>query len=116
MLRKSQGIVITNRSCHFWGCGFALSACTTNLLLPLSTPSNDLGENISDIIGGREHLSFWHTIAWHQQFKIHGDSRRLLASISGSESCASPDRGSHLHLAAKSFHDLSTGRTMNHEP
>jgi hypothetical protein len=26
-------------------------------LSPL-TPSNDLGENISDIVGGREHLSF----------------------------------------------------------
>jgi hypothetical protein len=35
-----------------------LLACTTNLLSPLSAPSNDLGENISDIDGGREHLSF----------------------------------------------------------
>jgi hypothetical protein len=29
----------------------------------LSTPSNDLGENISDIVGGREDLSFWHGMA-----------------------------------------------------
>jgi hypothetical protein len=28
----------------------------------LSTLSNDLGENISDILGGREHLSFWYGI------------------------------------------------------
>jgi hypothetical protein len=25
-----------------------------------STPSNDLGENIADIVGGCEYLSFWH--------------------------------------------------------
>jgi hypothetical protein len=31
-------------------------------------------------------------MAWHQQIGIHGDSRRTLASISGSESCSSPDR------------------------
>jgi hypothetical protein len=24
------------------------------------TPSNDLGQNISDIVGGLLHLSFWH--------------------------------------------------------
>jgi hypothetical protein len=29
----------------------------------LSTPSNDLGENISDMIGGLDHLSFWHDIS-----------------------------------------------------
>jgi hypothetical protein len=52
--KSSQKALIT-----FAGCGLALSACTTNLLSPLSTPSNDLGENISDIIGDREHLSFW---------------------------------------------------------
>jgi hypothetical protein len=23
-------------------------------------PNSDLGENISDIVGGRKHLSFWH--------------------------------------------------------
>jgi hypothetical protein len=39
----------------------------------------------------------WHGMAWHgnprhQQLGIHGDSRRTLASVSGSESCASPDR------------------------
>jgi hypothetical protein len=28
----------------------------------LSTPSNDIGENISDIVGGPVHLSFWHGI------------------------------------------------------
>jgi hypothetical protein len=31
----------------------------------LSTPSNAFGVNISDIVGGREHLSFWHGMAWH---------------------------------------------------
>jgi hypothetical protein len=29
----------------------------------LSTPSNDLGENISDIMGGREYLSLWQSLA-----------------------------------------------------
>jgi hypothetical protein len=42
--------------------GLALFACTTNLLSPLSMPSNDLSENISDIVGGPEHLSFSHGI------------------------------------------------------
>jgi hypothetical protein len=32
----------------------------------LSTPSNDLGENISDLLGGRENLSFCHGMTWHQ--------------------------------------------------
>jgi hypothetical protein len=45
-------------------------------------------------------------LAWHQQFGIHVDSRRTWASDSGSESCASPDRGRHVHLAARSLHDL----------
>jgi hypothetical protein len=31
-------------------------------------------------------------MAWHQQLGIHQDFRRMSASISGSESCASPDR------------------------
>jgi hypothetical protein len=30
-----------------------------------STPGNDLDANISDMVGGREHLSFWHGVAWH---------------------------------------------------
>jgi hypothetical protein len=29
----------------------------------LSTPNNDLGEHTSNIAGGREHLSFWHSMA-----------------------------------------------------
>jgi hypothetical protein len=29
----------------------------------LSMPSNDLGDNISDIVGDREHFSFWHRMA-----------------------------------------------------
>jgi hypothetical protein len=29
----------------------------------LSTPSNDLREIISDLVGGREHLFFWHDMA-----------------------------------------------------
>jgi hypothetical protein len=72
----------------------------------LSTLSNDLDENISDIVGGREHLSFSHYMACHQQFGIHRDSGRTLASIPGSELCASYDRGPHLHLAARSSHDM----------
>jgi hypothetical protein len=31
-----------------------------------STPSDNLGENISDKFGGREHLSFRHGMAWHE--------------------------------------------------
>jgi hypothetical protein len=27
--------------------------------------TNDLGENISDMPGGREHFSFWHVMSWH---------------------------------------------------
>jgi hypothetical protein len=30
-----------------------------------STPSNDLGGKISEIIGGPEYFSFWHGMAWH---------------------------------------------------
>jgi hypothetical protein len=64
---------LQNALATFIGHDLALSACTTKLLSSLSlslsfslhsipfhsTPSNDLGENISDIAGGREHLSFW---------------------------------------------------------
>jgi hypothetical protein len=28
---------------------------------------NEFGENISDMVGGHEHLSFWHGMAWHQK-------------------------------------------------
>jgi hypothetical protein len=66
-------------------------------------------------------------MARHQQLGIREDSRRTLASLSGSQSCASPDWGphlsslishrssliahlssliSHLHRAVRSFHDL----------
>jgi hypothetical protein len=31
-----------------------------------STPSNDPDENISDIVGGRDDLSFWHGMVWHR--------------------------------------------------
>jgi hypothetical protein len=95
---NSQEIAIAKRPCHFccaWPCP-ALPACMTNLLSPLSTSSNDLNENISDIVGGWEHLSFWHGMARHRQLGIHGDSKRASAPISGSESSASPDRGPHL--------------------
>jgi hypothetical protein len=34
----------------------------TSFHLSLSTPSNDLGDNISDIVDSREHLAFWHDI------------------------------------------------------
>jgi hypothetical protein len=54
------------------------------------------------------------SMASHQQIGIHEDSRRGLASISDSESCASPDRGPHLPLTARLSHDLSTSRTMTH--
>jgi hypothetical protein len=43
------------------------------------------------------------------------DSRRTLASISGSKSCASLDRGPHLHLAAKSSHSPSTRRPITRQ-
>jgi hypothetical protein len=48
----------------FTVCSLALSACMHNQppFTSLSTPSNGLSENISDIVGGREHLSFWHDI------------------------------------------------------
>jgi hypothetical protein len=39
----------------------------------------------------------------------------MLASISGSESGFSPDRRSHLQLAARSSHDLSKKSTMIHQ-
>jgi hypothetical protein len=43
-------------------------------------------------------ICVWHDMAEHQQLGIHGDYRRTLASISGSESCASSDRGPHLMI------------------
>jgi hypothetical protein len=55
---SSQNTLVT-----FAGCGLALSACTTHLLSPLSTSNSDFGENISDIVGGREYLSVG--MAWH---------------------------------------------------
>jgi hypothetical protein len=73
---------------------------------PLSTPSTDLGEDISDRVGGRQHLSVWLGMVRHQQVGIHGYFRRTLASISSSESYAIPDRGHHLHLTARSSHNL----------
>jgi hypothetical protein len=87
----------------------ALSACTTNLFHVSfhSTPSTNLTENISDIAGGHEHLSFW--LCRHRMASIiwnYGDAKRRLASISGCESAASLDRERHLHLAARSSHDL----------
>jgi hypothetical protein len=49
-----------------------------SLSTPLHAESwNDLGEKISDIAGGREHLFSWHRIAWDQQLGIHGDSRLM---------------------------------------
>jgi hypothetical protein len=47
-----------NAFATFAGCDLALSACTTSILLPLSTTSNNLDENISDIVGDCEYLSF----------------------------------------------------------
>jgi hypothetical protein len=74
-----------------------------------STPGSDLGDQISNLIGDREYLSFWHGMTWHdmalhQQLGIHGDSRRTLPSISGSESYASPDRGRDFHLETRLSH------------
>jgi hypothetical protein len=78
------------RLCYMWPCIVRIH--DQRPFTSLSTPSNDLGETISDIISGREYLSFWHDMTWHQQLGIHGDPKRTLASILGSESCASLDQ------------------------
>jgi hypothetical protein len=56
----------------------------------------------------------WYGMIWHQYFGIHADSRRTLASISGSESCISLDRGPHLSSPSGSqiisWSDLSEGQ------
>jgi hypothetical protein len=61
----------------------------------------------------------WNSMAWHQQLGIDGDFIRMLASISGSESCASPHQGRHLSSPSGSlvisWSDLSTRRTMTRQ-
>jgi len=61
-----QKVSLQNALVTFAVCGLALSGCMANLLSPLfsfhAEQRNNLGENISDIVGGREHLSFWRGI------------------------------------------------------
>jgi hypothetical protein len=47
--RCSQQITTAKHSCCFWGSWPCIVACTTSLLWPVSKPSKDLGEKISDI-------------------------------------------------------------------
>jgi hypothetical protein len=61
VIRKK--LLSQNALVNFAVCGFELPAWGTNFLSPLSIPSNDLGEKISNIAGAREHLSFWHGMA-----------------------------------------------------
>jgi hypothetical protein len=75
MKLSSQNALIT---CA--GYGLALPASATNFLSPLSTPSNDLGENISDIGEALNISPFGMAgMTWRQQLGIHGDSRQTLA-------------------------------------
>jgi hypothetical protein len=56
---NSQEIIIAEGSCHLccvWPCIVRIH--DQPLFTSLSTPINNLGESISDIVGGCEHLSF----------------------------------------------------------
>jgi hypothetical protein len=88
--------------CCMWSC--IVRVHDADLFISLPTLSNDLSEKISDLEAAVNISPFGMT--WHQQLGIHADSRRRLASISGSESYASPDPGPDRHLAARSSHDL----------
>jgi hypothetical protein len=102
---SSQNALVT-----FVICGLALSACMHDQrpFTCLSTPSNDLGENISDIVGGREHLSFWHGMIGHGINNLestgisdeHSHQFRALNHVL----LLIGDLISHLHLAARSSH------------
>jgi hypothetical protein len=63
--------------CYMWPCIVRMYDQTPFTFF--STPSNDFGENRLDIVGGREHLSFWH--GWH--------------GINNLESMGIPDERSH---------------------
>jgi hypothetical protein len=102
-----QEIVIAKGSCTF----SCMSPCIIRMRdqFPFTsfqyTSSNDLSENLLDIVGGRKHLSFWHGInnlesmcipdeRWHQ-FRSLNHALLLIGDLI-----------SHLHLAARLSHDL----------
>jgi hypothetical protein len=71
-----QNILVT-----FAICCLALSAYTTNLLSPLSTPSNDFGEIISDIIDDREYLAARHVIENLEFMGIPGECEHQFPTL-----------------------------------